>query len=1291
MTRSSSRASKQSLLFNKPILPTVKEPISTKELLIRLQALSDEFSTLDQENIDVDSLKQFQSDLINKKLLCHANAGVQAYVCCALADVLRITAPNAPFTASQLSELFRGFFRQFKRLADSENAYFHQQCYILKRLAEVRSIILITDLPDSEQLVELAFDTFYSLATKDFPTKIEPLAGDILAEIVSEAEVISQKVLKLILNKFLTANDSTSISAITTNTAYNFSIQICELNLDRMSRLVAQYFSELLYDSSNTQTADLGKETEKYSNAHSNLHKIHNLSVQIWKSIPELLSSVMGLIDDELNADDEKIRILATETIGQMIGSTSLSSSVSVTKVNFFIFHRETWANWLKKTTDVSPAVRAKWVEQVPGIIGSSSSSTTEVNNALCGCLHKCLLDTDERVRAAACKSIESVSFENFTNRLCNKSILQTLSHLTREKNPKIRNSAISIFSSLYDNYEQTVVKNQVVNFGSHSENEATVLQRFISQDIPNQLLSLMYINDPGINHVVDISIYDKLLPISESNTVKRVARIAKFFGNLDSKGKQSFIAVNKRQQQVSKVLQSFVETAEAYSKLGSNLEDKENASISKSDERPKLTSKLQKIIEWICVSFPDGLNTFACLERFYKIKKTRFFYLMKLCISPESDYNTVRNSFKELLLKLSDNKNIRLEGERNNISTNDMVSNFKLLMLRSSLLIFNKSNIPELINYSRDPKHELNSSSNEILEQISNTVPEVFKYHIDALTELITENKESSTPRSHNLRTIYQFIKKFPTMYPKDIAFTEALKKISTTGTPREARYSTKILGLSSKKELYASAIVSSIYPLDTSHANFATHLSAISELFTICPFSIQEEASEITSLLIKKIFLNNREINEEAIKTEGEWIDDETLDLKYKSHATLYEKLLGLRLLVNRLKGLIQEEGTLSDIAKEDISSNAQPVLKLLMSFIGNSGEIINKNSPTWPTPELYKSKLRLVAGLNLLKLAKYPLYSELILSTTLRKLSFLLTDSSYDVRSQFLNSLQRKLADELISERFLALIFFSAMEPSNELKNNSIMWIKSLYRRQESKDSIKFEKTLVRIVQILAHHEQFLSFLHSEVGTEDEKQIKAYTFAMKFLTFYITMIAKSENISLLYYFASRIKQHRDATIDSELYEEDEMVETVLNLYRVAELAQLIIKEYSDQKNWPMQTWQGKLKLPADIYAPMTSVTEVQRVITKVFIPDKIQLDLKGPIRKRLFGTGTKRKSTVVSGGIATKKVKAISAHKPKKSAPPIKKTAAPSRKSSRSTKKVSYAEEISGSDSSYDEEDF
>ncbi|KAK6454436.1 precocious dissociation of sister chromatids [Scheffersomyces xylosifermentans] len=1316
MTRSASRSNKPKLSFKKSIIPSVKESISTKELLVRLQALSDEFSSLDQDNYDVEAVKRYQVDLINKKLLQHANAGVQAYTCCALSDILRITAPNAPFTAQQLSELFRAFLRQFKRLSDQENPYFHQQSHILKRLAEVRSIILITDLPDADQLIEATFDTFYSLAAKDFPSKLEPLASDILAETISEAENIPTNVLKLILNKFIrNSNDSSTseggirtIKSITTNPAYNFSLHICETNLDRMSRQVAQYFSEMLYDSSNQvemkPTSSTVKEREKYSTALDNLNKIHNLSIQIWTSIPELLGSVMGLIDDELNADDEKIRILATATIGQMIGSNNYSSpttgitSMPVSKVNFIITHRETWANWLKKTSDISPLVRAKWVEQLPAIVNSPNSSTTEVSNALGSCLHKCLLDTDERVRATACRSIERVSFENFTNRLCNKNIMLTLSHLAREKNPKIRNLAISIFGSLYDNYEQIELKNGVINFGSHNEKESAELQTLISESIPNQILSLMYINDTSINHAVDLILFEKLLPASETNAVKRVERMTKFYKSLDAKGKQSFIAINKRQQQVSKVVQTFVETAEEYNRLTSNTEDKENINDSKSEERSKLTVKLERIIKWICVSFPDGLNTYSCLERFYKLNRARFFYLLKLCVSPDSDYNTVRNSTKELLTKLSDSKNTRLEGDRSLVSSSDIVANFKLLLMRSSLLFFNKSNVPELINYSRDPSHSLHITANEILEQISGTVPDVFKFHISALTDLITEDESNSNaPRAHNLRTIYQFIKKFPVVYPKDLAFSEALKKIAINGTPREARYATKILGLSNKRELYASEIVNAVYPLDLESKNFATHLSVIAELFIVDPLSIQEKASDLTSMLIKEIFLKNRGINEDEVKSEGEWIDDETLDAKFKEHSTLYEKLLALRLLVNRLKGLEKGDDLLSTSEKQDIMSNAQPVLKLLMSFIGNGGEIINKNSPTWPTPEVYKSKLRLTAGLYLLKLAKYPIYSEMIFSTTLRRLTFLLTDSSYNVRASFLNSLQKKLADELISERFLPIIFFTALEPSIELKNNSIMWIKSLYRRQEAKESIKFEKALVRIIHTLAHHEQYILLLYDgeekDRGPNDKGFINAYTYALKFITYYISLIAKSENISLLYYFASRIKQHRDATIDSDLYEASELPESVLNIYRMSELAQLIIKEYADHKNWPMQTWPGKLKLPSDIYSQMTSVAEVQNVITKVFIPDKIQVELKGPIRKRLFGAGSKRKG-VFDSEVQSKRVKP--ATKPKNSnkakPKPAKKKSEPTRKSSRSTQKVDYMVDESESDSeeSFDDDE-
>ena len=113
-----------------------------------------------------------------------------------------------------------------------------------------------------------------------------------------------------------------------------------------MSRLVAQYFSEILYESTNnieeeTDIVEDGDHTAStkskanhgVSKAIEVLKKVHHLSIQLWKFIPTVLSSVMALIDDELNADDDKVRTLATVTIGQMLASP-IYPSVS-NKVNF--------------------------------------------------------------------------------------------------------------------------------------------------------------------------------------------------------------------------------------------------------------------------------------------------------------------------------------------------------------------------------------------------------------------------------------------------------------------------------------------------------------------------------------------------------------------------------------------------------------------------------------------------------------------------------------------------------------------------------------------------------------------------------------------------------------------------------------------------------------------------------------------------------------------------------------------------------------------------------------------
>lgn len=75
---------------------------STDTLLKRLKALKTELSELDQDLIDVSSLDEVRKELVQPALMLHKDKAVKATVACCLADTLRLYAPNAPYTQSEL-------------------------------------------------------------------------------------------------------------------------------------------------------------------------------------------------------------------------------------------------------------------------------------------------------------------------------------------------------------------------------------------------------------------------------------------------------------------------------------------------------------------------------------------------------------------------------------------------------------------------------------------------------------------------------------------------------------------------------------------------------------------------------------------------------------------------------------------------------------------------------------------------------------------------------------------------------------------------------------------------------------------------------------------------------------------------------------------------------------------------------------------------------------------------------------------------------------------------------------
>ncbi|EGV66434.1 Sister chromatid cohesion protein pds5 [Yamadazyma tenuis] len=1261
---------KSKLTFSKSIISTPQNPIATKDLVKRLQQLSEELSTIDQENPDLKSFDHIKQDLVNPKLLKSSNSGVQAYVCCALADILRVYAPDAPFTSVEISSIFKAFFNQFKKLSDTHNLYFQQQCYLLKRLAEVRSVVLIADVADSEQLIETAFNVFYDLSNKDFPHRLEPLICDILSEIMAEAEVLPHNVLKLVLDKLLTNNPNTSnitSSKKISNPGFKFSVSICEANADSMSRQIAQYFSEMLYETSQQMDHFKQDSTSKMINmkAIEALKRIHKLSIHIWCYVPGLLQSVMGLIEEELNADDETVRILATDAIGQMIGSSGSSQ-------NFIINYRETWNLWLKKTLDVSSSVRCKWVEQVPMIINNASSLTSEVTTELCRGLNKCLLDSDEKVRLASCISIEKVPFESFT-RIFNKDTMEILSQLIRERNSDIRKQAIVTLSNRCNQYFGSIVNNQVIDFGGKNKEESELEESSFKQ-IPNQLLSLIYIDDKDINSTLDVCLFEKLFPLSESTT-QRVNRICQIFQNLNEKSMQAFEAINKRQQRSAEVMETFVKLCEDYAKIGTFADEKENVSEStkkqSNEERSILVNKLEKVAKWFSESISDGLNSFSCLERFFKLKNFRFLYLIRQAVSSNSDFLLVKNSIKELLTKLSNPKSIRVDEEKNAVSTTDMVSVFKLLLFRSSLIIYNKSNIVELLKFSKDSTHKWNPVSKDLLANVSETVPAVFTSHIIDLVDTIKDSETIPSTRAHNLKTLYHTVKKIPTAFPKDKEFGLLLEKLSIHGSPREAEFAIKLIGFSPKKVLLCAQVSEEILPLDIHSSLLPTHLAFLAGLLLVHAQVVEESISDISATLIKSILLSNGEITEDIVNDES-FISDSILQENPSQYQSLVNKLLVLKIFTNRLKSLTERE-----VDEQQFVDTSKPIIKLFVMLVINGGEIVKEV----PTPMAYRSRLRLEGGLSLLELARHSKFGESFGVDILNKLVLLVQDENRSVRSEFLKALQMYLSKDEINERFLNLVFFMNNEVDDDLSLTAQTWIKSMIKKSQSKKSIKFEKSLAILIHMLSHNPKF---------AQEQDTLKAYTFALEVLMFCLHNLLNSENISLLYYLASRVKQFRDATIEQSLYDIRPYPQKVNNVYCVAELCQLIIKEFSEHKNWPTLSWPGKLQLPKEFFTSLLSTSEAHAIITKVYISEELQIQLRGLIKQRLSSGNKKRpgKSNPLIKRIKTNNSKVRVVPKPK--VPKALKSTKggiegnePTRKSSRSRKEVNYGGLDSDSD--------
>jgi len=90
------------LRFKETLSWRAGKAIPVAELLRRLESLAKELRSLEQEEVERDSLLTAAADLASQQLVGHKDRGVKAWAACGLVDILRLCAPDAPYTGKEL-------------------------------------------------------------------------------------------------------------------------------------------------------------------------------------------------------------------------------------------------------------------------------------------------------------------------------------------------------------------------------------------------------------------------------------------------------------------------------------------------------------------------------------------------------------------------------------------------------------------------------------------------------------------------------------------------------------------------------------------------------------------------------------------------------------------------------------------------------------------------------------------------------------------------------------------------------------------------------------------------------------------------------------------------------------------------------------------------------------------------------------------------------------------------------------------------------------------------------------
>lgn len=177
-----------------------KPPASVEELLTLLDEVELLLTKVDQSasTLVQQALLPAMKALVSDQLFRNPDMDVKITVATCINEIMRITAPDAPYNDERMKEFFELIVASFDSLSLASGRSYTKAVSIIDNVSKVKSCVMMLDLECNALIIKM-FEQFLKNIRSDHPNVVFSAMEAIMTLIIEESEDISLELLKVIL------------------------------------------------------------------------------------------------------------------------------------------------------------------------------------------------------------------------------------------------------------------------------------------------------------------------------------------------------------------------------------------------------------------------------------------------------------------------------------------------------------------------------------------------------------------------------------------------------------------------------------------------------------------------------------------------------------------------------------------------------------------------------------------------------------------------------------------------------------------------------------------------------------------------------------------------------------------------------------------------------------------------------------------------------------------------------------------------------------------------------------